>query len=274
MVGISLRAVAAAFAIVAAGSTVTFGPAQATGGNQIKIVEPGTTYLGRSYNRLAGQWWNWALKEPNATSPLTDTTGEDCARNQNGPVWFLAGTFIDPPVAVTRDCAVPAGKAIFFSFANTVSVHPENNDPGNRCTKSGRYDLDKALGRLGGIRCDANDDFIGEPISGDDVVHKFVSPKVTIDDLATSASPDVRVADLYAYRAQSQPGGYVQQIPPGSVLTQLLGIPPGPRSPAVADGYWIFLKPLPAGRYVIHFQSTDRVSDTKIIDVTYNLTVK
>jgi hypothetical protein len=259
-----------AFAI--AGS-VLCSPAKAT--TAIDLVEPGTTFFGKSYNRLAGQWWNWALKEPTETSPLTDTTGEDCARNQNGAVWFLAGTFIDPPIAVTRDCTVPAGKAIFFSFGNTVSVHPENTslDVGNRCTRSGRYNLDTLAGRLGGVRCDANDDMIGNEIGGDDVVYKFVNPKVSIDDLRTLASPDYTVRDPYGYRAQSQPGGYTQQIPPGSVLTDF-GIDPGPRFPAVADGYWFFLKPLPAGRYVLRFESTDRLSGVKIIDVTYNLRIK
>lgn len=274
MSAVNTRLIATALAVLAAGGVSTSSLAHSTGPATIRIVEPGTTFFERSYNRLAGQWWNWALKEPDATSPLTDTSGEDCARNQVGPVWFLAGTFFGP--AVERSCTVPAGKAIFFPFANTVSVHPDNTkgDVSNRCTFSGRYDLSTIAGRLGGVRCDANDDLIGDEISGNDVVYRFVNLKVTIDDLRTPVSPDVRVSDPYAYRAQSQPGGYTQYIPPGSVLTELLGVNAGPRYPAVADGYWIFLKPLPVGQYTIHFEATDRLSKSKVIDVTYNLEVK
>jgi hypothetical protein len=30
---------------------------------------------------------------PNDTSPAGDSTGKSCATNQQGPIWFLAGTF-------------------------------------------------------------------------------------------------------------------------------------------------------------------------------------
>lgn len=235
------------------------------------IVEPGTTYLGQSYNRLAGEWWNWASKEPSATNPVLDTTGKNCQRNQKGSVWFLAGTFFADPVM--RNCTIPAGKALFIPIVNGNSFYPEYPEPDNRCTLSGRFDLTKQAGRLSGVRCDVNDD----QVSGDDkndVVYNFVNLKFTVDDLSTRAQPDLRIADPYGYRAQTPPGGYTQYIPSGSLFTEKEWgeLSPGPRFPAVADGYWVFLKPLPAGRYRIRIHADAR-SGGAALDVTYNLTV-
>ena len=262
----------ASFALAVAGA-VSIGASSLALATELHtlIVEPGTTFLGLSYNRLAGEWWNWAAKEPSATNPVLDTTGKDCQRNQKGSVWFLAGTFFG--AAVTRNCTIPAGKALFIPIVNGDSFYPEYPEPGNRCTLRGRFDLTKPAGRLSGVRCDVNDDLVsGE--DKNDVVYNSVNLKFTIDDLSTRAQPDLRIADPYGYRAQTPPGGYTQYFPPGSLFTEpdWGGLPPGPRFPAVADGYWVFLKPLPAGHYRIRIHADAR-SGGAALDVTYNLTV-
>ena len=38
------------------------------------------------------KWWQWVLSLPVEINPVKDLTGKNCATNQNGPVWFLAGT--------------------------------------------------------------------------------------------------------------------------------------------------------------------------------------
>jgi hypothetical protein len=70
-----------------------------------------------TYSRLAAEWWTWVLEAPAATNPQLDATGANCAVNQAGPVWFLAGTFGG---AASRSCTVPAGKQLFFPMANLV----------------------------------------------------------------------------------------------------------------------------------------------------------
>ena len=50
-------------------------------------------------------------------NPLLDDTGEHSFVNQNGPVWFLAGTFGEGKCP-KRKCAIPAGKAILFPVIN------------------------------------------------------------------------------------------------------------------------------------------------------------
>lgn len=68
-----------------------------------------------TYGDWSAKWWTWALSIPEENNPVTDPTGENCAINQEGPVWFLAGT---TGGSVNRECDVPAGKAILLSPLN------------------------------------------------------------------------------------------------------------------------------------------------------------
>jgi hypothetical protein len=67
---------------------------------------------------LSQQWWQWAGSFENDTSPIADTTGQLCGSGQQGPVWFLAGTYGSSPAH--RLCHVPAGKYLFFPLINYV----------------------------------------------------------------------------------------------------------------------------------------------------------
>jgi hypothetical protein len=71
----------------------------------------------KDYSTLAARWWSWALTQPTATNPLLDTTGAQCANQQSGNTWFLAGLTGDGNV--TRSCTIPAHTAVFFPLANT-----------------------------------------------------------------------------------------------------------------------------------------------------------
>jgi hypothetical protein len=68
-----------------------------------------------TYEQLAKRWTQWAMKTPWSTGPITDTTGASCAQNQQGPVWFLAGT---DGGHVDRTCTVPAFKPLYFPLVN------------------------------------------------------------------------------------------------------------------------------------------------------------
>jgi hypothetical protein len=204
-------------AIALAGS-----PTTASAGQDVEVIAPGKTLFKKSYNELASEWSNWLQKEPPETSPALDTTGEFCDRNQSGKIWFLAGTFGD---VEDRFCEVPAGKGVFFPIFAFVSWAPEflNEAP---CPSGLTEELDL-------IRCDVNDDIPLAP---------FADLTLVIDGKA--------VPDLYAYRSQSQAGGFTLEIGP---LFEAFGVPPGPRFPAVADGYWILLDKLPPGLHTVSF---------------------
>ena len=53
-----------------------------------------------------------------------------------------------------------------------------------------------------------------------------------------------------------------------------LNAPPGSKSPAVADGYYLMLEPLSVGYHTIHFTGKLAIDSYYFsLDVTYNLTV-
>lgn len=208
-----------------------------------KIVEPGGELFGKSYNELVSEWTNWLVKEPIATNPAFDPDGSLCDRNQEGDVWFLASTFGG---VVDRTCEVPAGKAIFVSLGGAfVSIAPEFPLAGDPCLQLGTG--------LERVRCDVNNDV---PVAPN------VTLAVTLDG--------VPVTDLFAYRAQSQPGGFTLRVPDPSFLTDL-GLPAGNRTPAVADGYFLFLKPLRPGVHTLSLRMIN--PDQSVAGVNYTLII-
>jgi len=63
-------------------------------------------------------WWQWAGSFNHAESPIADRTGGNCHLKQNGPVWFLAGTY--GTQRTIRTCTVPRDKYLFFPIINYV----------------------------------------------------------------------------------------------------------------------------------------------------------
>ncbi|HEY9423022.1 MAG TPA: hypothetical protein VIW92_16540 [Thermoanaerobaculia bacterium] len=191
-----------------------------------RVVKPGKVFHGASYNELASEWTNWLIAEPIATNPAFDPDGRFCDQNQQGSVWFLASTFEG---VVNRTCEVLADKAIFLSLGGVfLSFSPEFPAAGDPCLQMAT-DLEK-------VRCDVNNDVPVAP---------GISFEATLDG--------VPVEDLFAFRAQSEAGGFTLRVPNPSFLTDL-GFTPGDRSPAVADGYFLFLKPLKPGVHTLSFR--------------------
>lgn len=78
-----------------------------------------------SQSQWSRRWWQWAVSFDAEDSPVADRTGVLCASGQQGPVWFLAGTYGSR--RVLRECSVPAGKYLFFPLVNYV-VHATEDD--------------------------------------------------------------------------------------------------------------------------------------------------
>ncbi len=86
-------------------------PANVAGGPQLDwIVPPYKKVAGLSLPEWAERYWAWLLPKSPARSPTQDTTGEFCADDQSGPVWYLAGG--DTKSRIERTCRVPKGKFI------------------------------------------------------------------------------------------------------------------------------------------------------------------
>jgi hypothetical protein len=144
---------------------------------------------------------------PKNINPAYDNTGKNCAQRQNGPVWFLAGTYGHP---VERACNSPAGKAILFPILNSECSYTEF----------------PKLKTLSELRMCAK----------------------TIQDQVTTliASIDgVPIPHLQEYRIQSPPFNFT--LPQNNIL----GMPANTTTQAIADGNWVFLKPLSPGIHKI-----------------------
>lgn len=209
-----------------------------------RIVRPGEELFGKSYAELVSEWTNWFVAETIATNPAFDPDGGFCDLNQAGPVWFLTGTFEG---VANRTCRIPAGKAFFLNLGgSSVSFAPEFPATDDPCSQMATL--------VERVRCDVNNDV---PVAPD------ARLQVLLD-----GQP---VRDLFAFRAQSLPGGFTLRVPDPSFLTDL-GLPAGDRFPAVADGYFLFIKPLRPGVHSLTLRTTN--PDQSVTGVNYRLIIE
>jgi len=98
---------------------------------------------GVSYGEWTAKWEQWLISMPQSLNAATDSTGKNCAQNQNGPVWFLAGT---AGGSAERTCTIPAGKAILFPITNSECSYAENPNikPGSDLTACAKQDTNRA----------------------------------------------------------------------------------------------------------------------------------
>jgi hypothetical protein len=198
------------------------------------VLPPNSHAFGKTYGEWSAKWWQWAVNIPASNSPIVDTTGADCAVNQSGKVWFLAGTATSTAggPAVTRTCTVPSGKAILFPIINAECSTIE----GNGTTQAQLSACAKG---------------IIDPVA---TVTATVDG-VNLQDLTPPNSPYRVQSPLFTFKS-------VQDNP--------FSIPAG-QSPSVADGYWILLAPLSTGQHTIHFLGA--IPNIFTTEVIYNLTV-
>ncbi|MEO8103128.1 MAG: hypothetical protein ABI790_11400 [Betaproteobacteria bacterium] len=92
-------------------------------------VPPTEPVAGISQADWSKAWWQWAGSFDQSDSPVADRTGKNCHLGQNGPVWFLAGTYGSK--RTQRTCEIPRDKFVFFPLINYV-VMPGTGD-GQAC---------------------------------------------------------------------------------------------------------------------------------------------
>jgi hypothetical protein len=221
------------FSVITTGSIVTVAAQTSSPADVLSLVAPPDSRpLNVTYGDWGAKWWQWVYSFPSSQNPLSDETGERCASNQNGTVWFLVGTFGG---SVTRQCTIPAGASLFFPLLNTecsIAGGDGTNEQELRSCATAQIDRVSNL-------------------------------KAIVDG--------VQVPDLHNYRAQSQL--YNITLPTDNIM----GVEAG-TTPSIAEGYWIFLNPLPLGNHEISFGgSAGNPSVTSsmnfVTDVTYHLTV-
>jgi hypothetical protein len=177
-----------------------------------RIIPPQASAFGRTFGEWTAAWWQWAAALPASAHPLFDSAA--CDAGQSGQVWYLGGAFTG--TATTRQCAVPAGKAILFPIANvecsTIEPPPfygANEDELRACAAAFQ---DTATGLV-----------------------------ATIDGQ--------ELQNLDRYRVQSP------LFPISLPADNIFGLPGPVSGESVSDGVWLLLAPLAAGIHTIHFES-------------------
>jgi hypothetical protein len=206
-----------------------------------RIAPIGSTPDGQSYGRWAAQWWQWLLGIPVDVNPALDLTGDHCAEQQSGKVWFLAGSMEVQPVG--RHCEIPADTSLFFPILNHVNFAIETDPPSTRTEAFVRSEA----------QCSA-------PVT---------ELSAWIDDKP--------VANLRRYftglSGNASPLFHVN-VPPNNIFgTQFASGRPPLYSPVAEQGYYLFVYPLSPGAHTIRWSGAGCLPDFRQ-QITYRLLVK
>jgi hypothetical protein len=200
----------------------------------VAVITPleGPAY-GATLGEWGGRWWNWSYSMPGDAHPILDTTTA-CDVNQPDDMFYLGGTYGWDTV---RTCTVPAGKPIFFPIATV------------------EYD------NYGGYSYTADELLYYADLSQDGMVTR----RLEIDGQVWENE------ELDPYRGATAFVLTVPDIYP-NLMYWLYEIEfSGDLDPAVTDGTWVLLDPLPPGEHHIAFEAA---SGSFAIAVEYNLTVE
>ncbi len=176
----------------------------------IAVFSADSKPYGLTYSEWTAKWWQWGYLIPKDVNPAYDDTGKNCAQKQNGPVWFLAGTYGH---TVNRKCDIPPGKAILFPILNSECSFAE-------------FPNLKTLSEL--------------RLCAKTIQDQVITLNATVDG--------VPISNLHKYRIQSPPFSFT--LPQNNIL----GLPPNVTTQAIADGNWVFLKPISDGSHKITFK--------------------
>lgn len=187
-----------------------------------QLIPPSQSVLGQSQSALADQWYPWILEAPASTNPLFDMTGAWAGVNNDGPVFFLAGS---TGGFVTRTITVPSGKALFFPIGNTSDIElPLSMDP-KSC--------------LGAADPDA-------------CALAFITPPLEYSEFVASLDGALLATDLAPFFQRSSA---LSSFCPSSD-DNLFGIVPPDCGGVVQMGYYMALEPLSPGAHVLKFGLT------------------
>jgi hypothetical protein len=222
-----------AFALVAQ-STAGANLGVAKGPNVLDyVVDPNSVVFARTFSEWDSEWQQWAYSIPVANHPLFDKG--DCTVGQSGPVWFLGGKFCangDTTCStnnVQRSCSIPKGKMIYFPVYNAEDSALEEN--------VNEHPGDVNYQQIGYMRQNWDPWVAGAPPADYAIID------------------GVKVPHLENYKVQSTVFGFT--IPYDNYLKAVYPPPnnfqAGTCYPAVDDGEYLMLAPLPPGNHTIQF---------------------
>lgn len=174
---------------------------EGSNGNQ-GVFPPDSEPFGLKYSEWTTKWWQWAYSLPEDDNPVADDTGKNCANNQDGPVWFLAGSFGGK---VTRECTVPGGVGILVPIINVA------------CDSATEPDLDTEE-ELGECAKSDQDTVIEKELSVDRVEIANLDEYRFQSALFDLQFPENNIAGVEPQTAKAKSDGYwvlLEPLPPG-----------------------------------------------------------
>jgi hypothetical protein len=161
---------------------------------------------------------------------------------QRGSLWFLVGPSGSGPTI--RTCMVPEGTTLFFPLINFVNFNTPN------------------------VCGQGSDNILVEDLraAAADFIDEATNLAVEVDGKAVK---NLRRVQSHVFEV-ALPEENVFDAP--CTAADLGNVPAGIYSPAVDDGFYVRLNPLPIGDHTLHFHA-EQPSASFTVDVTYHLTV-
>jgi PEP-CTERM motif len=192
----------------------------------VQTVPPTSDVAGQSQLYWAQAWWQWALGVPAPSNPLSDTTGQYGGVNNDGPVFFLAGSLTGG--VYSRTIEVPVGRPVFFPVLNEFFVPINSDGTFNPSPCPSPLTLTCALQQVTSVMDSAS------------------NMAVQIDGISLDNS------QIEQYR-QTSTSYFSVALPTDNVLGVTGPIAPGANT-WTQDGFYIALDDLSVGTHVLHFQ--------------------
>jgi len=201
------------------------------------VFPPNSKPYGKSYAEWGARWWQWGMELPPAPGHPFFGCPNPPDAGQSGPVWFLAG-------GPECDLTIPVVKALFFPVVGGVE-----------CSS-----LEQGSYQEGG--------FHGDTAEEQRTCAKFWADHIVLASLFCEID-GVPVRNLARYRFASPQFTFTAPTP--WVFGAIGGV-----GTSVADSYYLFLTPLPAGAHTLHFGGTFHFSvaegDPFDLDFPYDTT--
>jgi hypothetical protein len=204
--------------------------------NNIMFFKNNSVPYGTPYSEWPKIWWQYWLGIPNNEHPGTDYASKKCPIHQQGPVWFLPDVISKGnQVAYTLrqfSCEIPKDKAIYFPLSTGACW-------------LGLIDFKDVSNKLA-----------ADPKNDAALKSCAVSPQDNTQILYVRINgTDLDTSKL----GRATTSFFNLTLPPNPVTDIFQGIQSG-TSRAIADGYFLFLNPLPTGTYLVDFKVVDHVA--------------
>jgi len=177
------------------------------------VFPPNSSPYGLGYDEWSAEWWQWLMEHPLAGHPSIDDPQFNVTSGQSGRVWFLAAP-------VDFDTAIPTPRTRNITITTSKALFVglltgEMSSLEGAATETEQRDIANfQADRIVGLTCTLD----GKPVT-DLSKHRFES-------------------DQFSFTA---PDPWIFSPAPSGAGT------------AVADGYYVFLKPLSVGQHVLHY---------------------